>query len=474
MKMTSRKILIEDIKFHISSKKFIFVFLILILLNLYAGIIISANATYIDSFITSFQMPYYLSFFFGIIFINSYIVITDFDSNNARIIRYKSKRVYIKELLKSVFWNNIVVYLISLLMLTIVVNLFNTNGFEIHNYYGYNVSNLVYFIYTILKIPFLILIMTLINTLVYKFANMIALLLFNAYIMISFFNNQVNHISTLSDLKFNLTNLMTPNIYNTFGYEAAFFMLYTSTVLLILYIIYVLVTKRKNTFIKQKYIMISDFKHILKKKKLLIAYFIIIAALYIFSNYVLKIKSIEKLYYIFGGNISNENFNIIKLSALIFNLLFYSILTIELFIKDIKYNPEILFLRTSFNKWLISKIKNIILITISIKIISYILIYFTSLWQFSLISLIMFAIKDILFIVSTDLIIILIFSLLKINYIYFIVGLLFILLYLMFSLYDIVSIHSIIYILIIILTIILLCSLNKVSKEFKYKLFEGL
>jgi lysylphosphatidylglycerol synthetase-like protein (DUF2156 family) len=125
LKTINKKLFFEDIKFHLTSKKFILIFLLLILSNLYAAIALSTNATYIDSFITTFHIPFYMAFLFGIIFANSFMVVTDFDNNTSRIIRYKNKENYIKELIKTVFSNNCVVYIINLLMLIIFMNLFD-------------------------------------------------------------------------------------------------------------------------------------------------------------------------------------------------------------------------------------------------------------------------------------------------------------------------------------------------------------
>lgn len=474
MKTINKKLFFEDIKFHLTSKKFILIFLLLILSNLYAAIAFSTNATYIDSFITTFHIPFYMAFLFGIIFANSFMVVTDFDNNTSRIIRYKNKENYIKELIKTVFSNNCVVYIINLLMLIIFMNLFNGNGFEIHPYLEYNINNILYLVYTIIKIPFLILVITILNVLIYKFTNIIVALLFDSYIMISFFNNSINYINGLSDIKFNFANMMSVNFYPTFGYEISFFILYVSVLLVFSYIIFMLLNSKNKLSSKQNYMLINDFKDTVKNKKLIILNFAIITILCVLSKFILKIDGIKNIYYTFGSNISKENFNIIELSALIFNLLFYSIITLKLFIKDIKYNPEILFLRTNFNKWLSKKIINVLIITAIIRILSYIIVYLISLKGIAFILFISFLIKDILFMISFEVFIILIFSIIKVSYINIIIALFLLFLYLKFSFYNMVNTNIICYISIIFIIVILLSLFNKLIKDFKYKLFENI
>jgi hypothetical protein len=220
--------------------------------------------------------------------------------------------------------------------------------------------------------------------------------------------------------------------------------------------------------------LINDFKDTVKNKKLIILNFAIITILCVLSKFILKIDRIKNIYYTFGSNISKENFNIIELSALIFNLLFYSIITLKLFIKDIKYNPEILFLRTNFNKWLSKKIINVLIITAIIRILSYIIVYLISLKGIAFILFISFLIKDILFMISFEVFIILIFSIIKVSYINIIIALFLLFLYLKFSFYNMVNTNIICYISIIFIIVILLSLFNKLIKDFKYKLFENI
>ena len=120
------------------------------------------------------------------------------------------------------------------------------------------------------------------------------------------------------------------------------------------------------------YIWKNDLKFLMRKYKIVMI-FLLINFLSLIINLNLDINSFDKITISTGTNIMKNNFSIIQYIILIFNNLFFVLISLELFIKDFNYELDNIFTRMKITKWGLRKNLTIILFTIFLKVIQYLL-----------------------------------------------------------------------------------------------------
>lgn len=144
-----------------------------------------------------------------------------------------------------------------------------------------------------------------------------------------------------------------------------------------------------------KYILVNDFSHLLKKKRLILIYLILI-----FSNLLFKIFDFRNIldddYFITLGLMIDSN-NYISIITYILNIMFTIYLFFSIYTLSFKNNSENIFLRISIEKWSFLKVLSMFLIIIFIKLF----LHTTALLIFKIINIkiinnILFLLTDIL------------------------------------------------------------------------------
>ena len=120
-----------------------------------------------------------------------------------------------------------------------------------------------------------------------------------------------------------------------------------------------------------KYILLNDYKYVFNNmKKILI--FLLIPFLFLFINVSLNgDKIIETM---FGLNIEFSTFNPIEIILYLFNIFVYLYIIFNLYIKDIKYQLNNIFMRIKSNKWNNMKLLFISLFILILKLFQYVII----------------------------------------------------------------------------------------------------
>ena len=119
-----------------------------------------------------------------------------------------------------------------------------------------------------------------------------------------------------------------------------------------------------------KYLLYSDIEHLLKKRKTLIIFFIISPLIIALININLPISFIEMVNMNIGTNIRSES-GILEIIMYLLNISTIIYIITDLFIRDIKYQLDNIFLRKNLFVWFWEKVILFILILIIIKLFQY-------------------------------------------------------------------------------------------------------
>lgn len=123
-----------------------------------------------------------------------------------------------------------------------------------------------------------------------------------------------------------------------------------------------------------KYILVNDIEYLIKKRKLLILILLIIPLLVLFLNVKSSFSNDEIISICLGNNL-NKNSNVLEMIMFIFNIFTYVFIMIDLYIKDITYQLDNIFLRYNYVKWDHQKSIITLCLTTLLKISQYIVLF---------------------------------------------------------------------------------------------------
>ena len=153
----------------VSTNKFKLLFLISLILCIYGTIgLTSLDDTYIDTAITSFQFYIFNVFLFLVLFLNTLNTCTTFNKEFSNyIIRLKSKKKYIIEIIKSVLLLNIFLFILIFIIYFMFLNVLKLNNIKIVPFIHYNINNLIYLLFYLFRYFIYALLIMIITTIIY-------------------------------------------------------------------------------------------------------------------------------------------------------------------------------------------------------------------------------------------------------------------------------------------------------------------
>ncbi len=162
----------SELNFFVSSEKFLLIFLFIIINNVYgATALLFPEDSYIDSLFSFFTWSYYLLILQLCIFISVNTTINQFEKNGALIIRFKNHKEYLKELFKRVVRNTLFVFIVNLIVALLILNLIRFYNIGIGTMDMYNISNVLYLIFYIIRTCVIILLNALVFLYIMKNTN---------------------------------------------------------------------------------------------------------------------------------------------------------------------------------------------------------------------------------------------------------------------------------------------------------------
>lgn len=145
------KVIKAKIKNYINTENFKFIIGIMFIYSIYNIMYSTATYSYIGSILYVYTDVLTVLFIVALFLINTINTIKLFDKNTSYIIRYKTKKSYFKNLIKNIFFNNSVLFIIYFIMQIALLVIFNRNGIVIDTIGSYSISNLTYTIVHLIK-----------------------------------------------------------------------------------------------------------------------------------------------------------------------------------------------------------------------------------------------------------------------------------------------------------------------------------
>lgn len=183
--MQKNKYIIKNIETVFSNKLLKVFTLILLIFFGYFCANTSRELCYFDSVISSltysmFLIPCYMPIFILI----DVLIINLFEKSSMLIIRFNNKKKYLTELIKNIFVGNTFLFITFLIIILTFFNFFSNGDLSIKYIEVFHTTNLIYSIYTIIKLYMLTIVLSITFTLILKLFNKIISLILS-FIFIS-------------------------------------------------------------------------------------------------------------------------------------------------------------------------------------------------------------------------------------------------------------------------------------------------
>ena len=223
------------------------------------------------------------------------------------------------------------------------------------------------------------------------------------------------------------------------------------------------------------FIIQNDFNYLKKNKIKLLFLFLLINVISLTLHLKEEIPFLEKIMFSNATNILKDEFSIIQYIIFLFNNIVFIFLILDLFIKDLNYELDNLFMRIKIFKWMFTKFSFVIIVTIVLKLLEYLSLFFclyllsTISWNIELVNLIVIDIVYTLSIEFSYLFLYILFYRANNIFIYYIVG---VFLFLVIP-KNVYNLHKYILFLLLILLIIIV-AIFLITKKFHKKMIEKL
>lgn len=407
------------------------------------------------------------------LFVTTINIYNIFNNNYFFKIRLGSKQNEIKELLKCSVYANSIMFFVIFLLLFVFLNLFCASNLDfMNNYQFYNIPNIIYIIFYIVRLYAIMIVVSLFNSfLLEKFStkvviglNIVFYGIFFDYNYVPFTDGRTSILDT-SPLIFEYLQL---NSYSTFLTEilCSVFALLLPILLLKVILSFNLKRSDVNSF---KYVVLNDTEYTIRTKKFILIFYFAYLIIYSLIKIFVMNYNDNGFNVVLGLN-ADINDNFLNVISFFLNALVFVMLGTMLFVKDLSKNKSNIFLRINKTKWTVLKIMSIIIQFAILLAVGY-LVTFTIFSLFDRVpdnTLLLYFTNLIIFILLELFILILIYGnvILKL-----LIGLGLILL-LCFNLIGVVSMTNYIWYLVVSLIIMIIFAIMIFRKRI-YKLFES-
>lgn len=180
---------------------------------------------------------------------NAYNIITETSKNYSFLIRIKNYKEFISKIIKFIFISNLIIYLIVLFLLLIISVLRTGMNLQIDSYGIYNIDNLVYLIFHIIRSYFILNMLVVILVSLYKLVKEEIAVILSGILPISivaltpFISEK--KITSVFKLPLYYGEYFIKNNYETFIFEICMSLLFISVLALISKILIEVTSKRK-------------------------------------------------------------------------------------------------------------------------------------------------------------------------------------------------------------------------------------
>ncbi len=242
----------NDLKLIISllqNTRFKVTIIILALLSFMAFGSITNKMTMVDGIYNILTWNFFIMVLLFLFLFNAYNIITETSKNYSFLIRIKNYKEFISKIIKFIFISNLIIYLIILFLLLIISVLRTGMNLQIDSYGIYNINNLVYLIFHIIRSYIILNMLVVILVSLYKLVKEEIVVILSGILPISivaltpFISEQ--KITSVFKLPLYYGEYFIKNNYETFIFEICMSLLFISVLALISKILIEVTSKRK-------------------------------------------------------------------------------------------------------------------------------------------------------------------------------------------------------------------------------------
>ncbi len=223
--------------------------IILALLSFMAFGSITNKMTIVDGIYNILTWNFFIMVLLFLFLFNAYNIITETSKNYSFLIRIKNYKEFISKIIKFIFISNLIIYLIILFLLLIIAVLRTGMNLQIDSYGIYNIDNLVYLIFHIIRSYFILNMLVVILVSLYKLAKEEIVVILSGILPISivaltpFISEK--KITSVFKLPLYYGEYFIKNNYERFIFEICMSLLFISVLALISKILIEVTSKRK-------------------------------------------------------------------------------------------------------------------------------------------------------------------------------------------------------------------------------------
>lgn len=227
------KYLKDHLHYFLSTSLFKVLYVIAIIIPLsimYGNKTMDPELTYVELFCSLMENPSFVLYsIFFLPLVASTSIYLRFEKNRSYLLRLKDKKTYLETLLGQVLSVNLFLFIILMLTVLIELNLFGSD-FSISNYLTYQVSNVFYLIYSLLRLHFFSQLFVIFSICCFKIFNPSVTIFLNilTYLFVYMQNNFITMESILTkSMSFWVGRYIMTDVYDSFYQELNFTVLYS-------------------------------------------------------------------------------------------------------------------------------------------------------------------------------------------------------------------------------------------------------
>lgn len=211
--------------------------IMIVLLGFMAFGTITERMTFIEGIYNVMTWNYFIMVLLLLFMFNAYNIYTSLINNYSFMIRIDNYKEFFKKMIKFIFISNLIIYFIVLVIVILCALIKTGDNMKIDNYYFYNISNLLYLIFHIIRSYFILNVVVIFALSTYKLFNEEVGVLIAGVLPLSlaFFNSFISDIEITNVFKLPLYYGMyfISNNYGSFIFEICMSILFICLVLTI-------------------------------------------------------------------------------------------------------------------------------------------------------------------------------------------------------------------------------------------------
>lgn len=235
--------LLQNIRFKVT-------ILILIILLAMAFSSISSQYDIIKGIYHIMTWDYFIMILLFLFIFNTYNIYTELIRNYSFLIRVGNYKEFYKKMIKFTLISNLILYLIVIFLVVFSSIIKTSVDYKIYNFNDYNISNLVYIIFYLIRSYLILNILVIIMIGLYRLLKDVLLIIIDGFILISIpaLSNIIgsSKITSVFNLPLYYGKYFIYNNYSTFIFEVAMSILYISIMSGVAYLIINIVSNKKS------------------------------------------------------------------------------------------------------------------------------------------------------------------------------------------------------------------------------------